>query len=225
MTDHLDLVALLRGELSNAEVTEVADHLDRCDECRRELADAAIGHALLTGTTGGLTRPPRLELHEVPSPGFATPSPCGRAWLRPLGLVAAAAALVAGTAVITQWPDRSSGPRRPVATPERTADLEPVEGTGSGRVVMAQNSHDGVRMVVETRGLPRISRGHFYEVWLFNPKTQKRLALGMLGPGGAARFDVAGSLMGRYQDIDVSLERDDGDPGHSVTSVLRAKYA
>ena len=92
MNDHPDLVALLRGELSHADVTEVGDHLDCCDECRHELAETAVGHALLTGTTRTLRRPARLELPEVPPLKSSTSSPRGRAWLRPLGLVAAAAA-------------------------------------------------------------------------------------------------------------------------------------
>ena len=89
---------------------------------------------------------------------------------------------------------------------------------------MAQDSREGMRMTVETHGLPTIGQGQFYEAWLFNPKTQKMLALGLVGPGGKASFEVPDSLVGRYQVVDVSLERDDGDPGHSVTSVLRAKY-
>lgn len=59
---------------------------------------------------------------------------------------------------------------------------------------------------------------------MFNPKTQKMLALGVLGRGGKASLEVPDSLMGRYQGVGISLERDDGDPGHSATSVLRAKY-
>ena len=225
MNDHPDLVALLRGELSNADITEVGDHLDCCDECRHELADTAVGHALISGATRTLSRPARPELPEVPPLKLPTSSPRGRAWLRPLGLVAAAAALVAGTAVVSQWADGPPASRPTVAAPGRTADLEPVRGTGSGRVLMAQDSRDGVRMTVETRGLPKIGQSQFYEVWLFNPKAQKMLALGVLGPGGRASFDLADSLMGRYQVLDISLERDDGDPDHSVTSVLRAKYA
>ena len=224
MDDHPDLTALLRGELSNAEVTEVADHLDRCEECRQDLAETAVGHALLTGTTRTLSRPAPLELPDVPPLDPSTSARRRRAWLRPVGLVAAAAALVAGTAVVSQWADGPPAPRPTVAAPERTAELEPVDGTGSGRVVMAEDSHDGVRMTVETRDLPKIGRGEFYEAWLFNPKTQKMLALGVVGPGGKASFAVADSLVGRYQVVDVSLERDDGDPGHSVTSVLQATY-
>ena len=225
MNDHPDLMALLRGELSNAHVTEVAVHLDHCEECLQDLAETAVGHALMTGTSRTLRRPAPLQLRDVPPLVPPTSSPRGRAWLRPLGLVAAAAALVAGTALVTQWTDRPTAPRTPVAAPERSADLKPVDGNGSGRVLMAQDSHDGVQMTVETRDLPQTGRGQFYEAWLFNPKTQKMLALGVVGPSGKASFKVPDSLVGRYQVVDVSLERDDGDPGHSVTSVLRAKYA
>lgn len=225
MNDHPDLTALLRGELSNADVAEVGDHLDRCDQCRHDLAETAVGHALLTRTTRTLSHPARLELPEVPPLKSPTSSPRGRAWLRPLGLVAAAAAVVAGTAVVVDWTDRPTAPPATVAIPERTADLEPVDGTGSGRVVMAQDSHDGVQMTVETKDLPKIGQGQFYEAWLLNPKTQKMIALGVIGPTGRASFEVPDSLVGRYQVVDVSLERDDGNPGHSATSVLRARYA
>jgi hypothetical protein len=225
MNDHPDLTALLRGELSNADVTEVADHLDGCEECRQDLAETAVGHALLTGTTRTLRRSAPVELPDVPPLDASTSARRGRAWLRPLGLVAAAAALVVGTAVVVDWADRPPAPPATVATPERTADLEPVDGTGSGRVVMAEDSQHGVQMTVETRDLPKIGRGEFYEAWLFNPRTQKMLALGVVGPAGTASFEVPDSLVGRYQVVDVSLERDDGNPGHSVTSVLRATYA
>jgi len=80
-------------------------------------------------------------------------------------------------------------------------------------------------MTVETRDLPTIGQGEFYEASLFNPMTQKMVPLGVVGPGGKASFAVADSLVGRYQVVDVSLERNDGDPGHSATSVLRATYA
>jgi anti-sigma-K factor RskA len=225
MNDHPDLTALLRGELSNANVTQVADHLDGCEECRQDLAETAVGHALLTGATRTLRRPAPVELPDAPPREPSTSARRGRPWWRPLGLVAAAAALVAGTAVVVDWADRPTAPPTTVATPQRTADLEPVDGNGSGRVLMAADAHDGIQMTVETRGLPKIGARQFYEAWLFNPKTQKMLALGVVGPTGMASFDVPDSLVGHYQVVDVSLERDDGDPGHSVTSVLRATYA
>ena len=44
-------------------------------------------------------------------------------------------------------------------------------------------------------------------------------------PGRVATFEIPESLVASYSAIDVSLEADDGDPAHSVTSVLRATYA
>ena len=225
MNDHADLMALLRGELSNDEVAQVADHLDDCEVCRQDLAETAVGHALLTGTARTLSAPAPLELPEIPALDSVTSATSSRRWLRPAGLVAAAAALVVGTAVVTHVATGPTSPDTAVRAQERTAELEPVDGQGSGRVVMAEDSHDAVQMTLETQGLPKTGQGQFYEAWLFNPKTQKMLALGVVGPGGTASFDLPDSLVGRYQVVDVSLERDDGDPGHSVTSVLRATYA
>ena len=51
------------------------------------------------------------------------------------------------------------------------------------------------------------------------------LPLGQVGPNGSASFDLDNALLDSYSAIDVSLEDDDGDPGHSVTSVLRGSYA
>jgi hypothetical protein len=50
-------------------------------------------------------------------------------------------------------------------------------------------------------------------------------AHGQVTPGRPASFEVSESLVTAYSAIDISLESDDGDPGHSVTSVLRASYA
>jgi anti-sigma factor RsiW len=224
-TGHPDLVALLRGELSNTETLRVAEHLDECDACRADLADTAVGHALLSsagrtlqpadtveGSTTAVSLPP------VPQP----PGLLAR-WARPLGLVAAAVVLVAGSAAVTSVMVRD-GQEPPVAGQPQQADLEPVEGSGSGRVQMVDD--DGaVSMTVETHDLPEVGQGEYYQVWLFNPQTGKMLSLGILGPEGKGGFEFPDTLLGRYQVVDVSLEEDDGDPAHSVTSVLRATYA
>ena len=39
-----------------------------------------------------------------------------------------------------------------------------------------------------------------------------------------ATFDLDDALVTSYSAVDVSLETDDGDPAHSVTSVLRGTY-
>jgi hypothetical protein len=80
-------------------------------------------------------------------------------------------------------------------------------------------------MRVSTRGLPALPSGRFYEVWLFDPKTGKMLAVGVLGPGGSGSYAISRRLLFRYQVVDISLQADNGDPAHSRTSVLRARFA
>ncbi len=230
---HPDLFGLLRGELTNSEVTAAGLHLETCEACRDDLAELAVGHAMLTSSMRTERRPAAVELPDVPE--LAAPPARGTRWLRPVGLVAAAAALVVGSVAVTHVVDRpESGDQiaQPTVQPtptesapvgQQSADLQPVEGNGGGRVVMASGDH-AVTMTIETHDLPKIEQGQFYYVWLFNPKTNKMLPLGVVGPEGQASFEIPDSLVGRYQVVDVSLERDDGDPGHSVTSVLRADY-
>ena len=79
-------------------------------------------------------------------------------------------------------------------------------------------------MVIETDLRPA-RPGHFYYAWLLDPATNKMLPLGQVGPGGTASFEVSQELLAAYSAVDVSVETDDGDPGHSPRSVLRAVYA
>ncbi|MCA1482040.1 zf-HC2 domain-containing protein, partial [Bradyrhizobium sp. NBAIM08] len=58
---HPDLFALLRGELTNADATAAGTHLADCDACRTELAELAVGNALLVRAArtvaGGVATP------------------------------------------------------------------------------------------------------------------------------------------------------------------------
>lgn len=229
MGEHPDLLGLLRGELANAQVTDVAGHLDTCTECRDELSQVAIGHALLTGASRTLSE----RASRVP---LATPAPLDpelfrrekRArWQRPALMLAAAAVLVAGTAgIATQLASSESTPppEAPIAVPTRTVELLPVEGSGRGQVQMADTSGDVVEMTIDTEDLPTLPAGEFYYAWLLDPETNKMLPLGQIGPGGMAKFELPVTLISKYSAIDISLEYDDGDPEHSITSVLRAAY-
>ena len=141
-------------------------------------------------------------------------------------VAAAVLAVVAAAAAAATLGNRGEEPDPAVAS-EQTATLEPVEPGAvapSGRVSMATDTDLVTRMRVDTADLPRPPRGGFYYVWLFDPATNKMLPLGQVVPGHRASFDVPASLVAAYSAVDVSLESDDGDPGHSVTSVLRASY-
>lgn len=103
--EHPDLWALVRGELDNAAVFSAAGHLDRCEECRRELAETAAGHALLhrgaatvdeRRATGG-ARAERRNLSEPELPPLPLPRRRTLA-SRPLLTLVATAAVVTGLA-------------------------------------------------------------------------------------------------------------------------------
>ncbi len=229
---HPDLVGLLRGELGNAEVFAAAGHLSECQACRADLAETAVGHALLSRTVRTLGRdganaadatasPPPLPAVADLEVAFPEQPVQPRRGLRILA-VAAAMVVVAGlgVGVGTVVADRDDAP----PSPQQTATLEAVTGDGSGEVSMTED--DGrTRMTIRTQDLPAANQGQFYYAWLLDPATNKMLPLGQVGPSGTASFEVSDTLLAAYSAVDVSLEDDDGDPQHSPTSVLRATYA
>ena len=220
---HPDLVGLLRGELSTAQVLAAENHVRACGECRHDLLDTVTGHALLARATG--------VLGDVELPAPATPLDTRAIRRRPrLGLVAAAAAvLVAGVGLgvgggaVVGAGGGDDGDL--VAGPSISATLGPVDvDAGEGEVRMTAQSDHSMRVTVQTAGLPKAPAGDFYYVWLLDPATNKMLPLGLVEPGGTATFRIDEDLVAAYGAVDVSLEADDGDPGHSVTSVLRGAY-
>lgn len=229
---HPDLMGLLRGELSNADATAAGEHLRGCDTCREDLVDASVGHGLLTRAVEALGP-------GLPTPTRATPTVTGaRRGRRGLGLVAAAAAVVlaagAGTALVVGSGDAPdpTGPNGPTgstgSTAAQTAPLTPVspalDPAGDGRVRMVRDREDHTRMTIRVAGLPTPASDEYYYAWLLDPLTQKMLPLGQVAAAGSTAFDLDDALVSAYSAIDVSLERDDGDPAHSVTSVLRGGY-
>lgn len=217
--DHPDLGSFVQGQCPTPESIATADHLEACAECRNDLVEVTLGHALLTATARTLPHPPAA----VPPPVAV---PARRRRLVP-ALAAAAAAVVLGGVGLALLDRGAEEPRsRTVAVPERVAVLEPVDGAAAVRGEVSMRG-DGsvVTMTVDTSDLPRADQGRFYYAWLLDPETNKMLPLGQLGPSGATSFELPGDLVTAYTAIDVSLEDDDGDPGHSVTSVLRASYA
>ncbi len=109
---------------------------------------------------------------------------------------------------------------------------QPVVAQGSLQVIQAPPSATGTvtvlaegtkrHMIVRTRDLSTPSNQEFYEVWLLDPATQKMLPVGVLPPSGEGDYAVTAGIMAGYSTVDVSLQRDDGNPAHSRTSVLRA---
>ena len=105
------------------------------------------------------------------------------------------------------------------------AALAPLSTAEAGDGSVRMREHDGTtRMTVSVHDLPRAQVGQFYYAWLLDPASNKMLALGLVDADAGATFDVDDALVASYSAVDVSLEADDGDPAHSVTSVLRGTY-
>jgi len=235
-TEHPDLGGLLRGELGNADALAAARHARSCEWCRAELVELAAGHGLLTAaraTLGaGTPEPQPAHAPREPLPDQlreAVGQPRRR--LRRSLAAAAVLAVLAGAAGIgySRGAFGTHERDRPAPAAEQAATLEAVPGSGlpraTGRVSMASERGHVTRMHLAAGHLPTAPKGEFYYAWLLDPRTDKMLPLGQVDPRHVATFDVPEPLVASYSAVDVSLEADDGNPGHSVTSVLRATYA
>jgi hypothetical protein len=222
-----ELVGLLRGELGRDESRDTVAHLRECERCRMALVEVASVHGALTAAAR-LLRPRPGEQQPEAADGAGTtslPALAPRAQRRRLPVVLAACAaavlvVVAAAAGLQHWRGSEA------LAPARSVALQPVAGTASGRVSMAEPAAERgtTRMSITTDGLDPAGTGRFYYAWLFDPATNKMLPLGVVSPDGMTRFDVSDDLVGRYHAVDISLQDDNGDPAHSATSVLRATY-
>jgi anti-sigma-K factor RskA len=126
------------------------------------------------------------------------------------GLAAAAAALVIALVGSGGGDDRRS----------TTLALRALPGA-SGR---ASLTISGAAAELRGSGLPPSGAHDYYEAWLADARG-RMVSMGTFRVGRDGRVDVHMPVavdVSRYALVDVSREPDDGDPGHSDTSVLRA---
>jgi anti-sigma-K factor RskA len=147
-----------------------------------------------------------------------------RARRRPLlaaGGLAAVAAAVA-LALVTFGGDGDDGDGVGPGKPGdgSTIALRPLAGTtGSATLTIA-----GAEASLRGSGLPPSGAHDYYEAWLADARG-RMVSMGTFRVKRDGRVDVHMAVavdVSRYALVDVSLEPDDGDPGHSDRSVLRA---
>ena len=113
----------------------------------------------------------------------------------------------------------------PVAGPVvRLAPIGDLDPGASGTVAMAED-HGERQMVVQVRGVTNITGGDHLEAWLMDATGTRLVPLGTLD-GGDGDFHGTFALpdgvpLGVFDQVDVSAERWDGNPGHSTLSVVR----
>jgi hypothetical protein len=225
-----ELASLVAGDLSRAQTGAVVEHLRGCDECRRDLvANVAAAAALRSAMRNA---PELFPLADAVSEPAAVPAPLPdvppaaavararprHAWRWATGAAVAAIVIVAAFFAGSQLTQPH--------TTEAQATLHVVgANAGSGGQVVMRTRDGKTNMLVTAKGLQAPSADRFYEVWLFDPHTQKMLSVGVLGPGGSSSYSLPQSLIAQYQIVDISLQQDNGNPAHSKDSVLRARYA
>jgi hypothetical protein len=233
-----DLPSLLTGELSPAREREVADHLDGCDACRRELAVVARASAWLQDAVRLDVFP---ELASAPDADTASPvlpplqlprhtwtakrrsdrptsaRPHAARWL---AAAAAAVLLVAGVLGGVAVGRASNDPQ---GTPVALHPLPNGVATGNAEGKAHLLASGGVKL--DVNGLPKPPGTDFYEVWLYDPPTGRMLAVGVLPDSGKGDYTLPKATEQGYSAVEISLEPDDGNPAHSKVSVLRGPIA
>lgn len=209
-----DLTLLALGE----HLPAASDHVLVCAPCRGEVdALAAVVRTARRTEVGALPPAPPAVWERVQAElGLQDTAPAAGTRRRTPWLLAAAASVVAlalATAVALDGRASSSG--------ELAGELQALgELAATGRVVVT-GGPDERTLLVDTRGLPPAPDGA-YEVWLLDPDNDRLVTLGLLDDSGRAWVRLpAGVALEDYPLVDVSLEPDDGDPGHSGDSVLR----
>ena len=149
-------------------------------------------------------------------------------WRRSAVGVAAAAVVGLGLGIGIGVGVGGSGDE-PVPAP--VVQLGPVgiaDPAAAGTAAMVDRDGDQ-RMVVELRGVTNLAGGDYLEAWLMDSTGSRLLPLGALARHGEefrGEFTIpAGLPPGEFSRVDVSVERFDGDPGHSTVSLLRGDLA
>jgi len=219
------IVAYLLGELDEQQAAELKSRLASDSGLRDELESLRpiVGELeQLPGSAWEGTDPPPLVLPPPPEqPRGASAESTGRRarWTRPqlaivgLAVVAALAAGVGIGALIDSGDQTSAPAGRPI--PLRT--LGQTAPGAKGEVVVGP----GDQADLKVSDLPSNGRD-FYEVWLLGDDGLVSLGSFRVGSDGAANVRLALPVNPKaYRSFDVSLEPDDGNPGHSGDSVLR----
>jgi hypothetical protein len=151
------------------------------------------------------------------SPAVASPAPTAaptRRRARPRAFVAAvavAAAIVAGIAYVTTSTEASA---------DFTAELEATPLAPAARAAAAiTHTDEGFRVVLESRGLPKLRDGEYYEAWLRNGSGTV-VPIGTFSEGNGYVTLWAGVSPKEFSTLTVTIERTDNNQSSSGRRVL-----
>lgn len=210
------LAALALGVLSEEEARELEEGVAREPELAGELDR-------YRATVRTLER--ILPREPAPAHLFEAGRRMPRAWrlrsvgLRELALLALAAALV--TALVAGVALRGEGPDA-----DARAAFVPAEGQEArGEALLYDTGRADGRLVLRLRGVPALEDGHHYAVWLLRTGADEPDPVGVFSGSGEVEAEFRLPGRGRYAAVDVSVEEDGGDPGHSGRSLGAGTFA
>jgi anti-sigma-K factor RskA len=121
-----------------------------------------------------------------------------------------------------------TGPGSETAAPTTTTQLNALPGwPGANGTATVEKGPQGQRTLVVSVTLPPtvdVADGTM-EVWMSDTQARDMMAMGAMTSGDSTRFPIPASFdLATHPIIDVSLEpRNDPDPNHSATSVVRGR--
>lgn len=223
MTRDADIVDYLVGELPSDRRAALEDRITREPAFRREvdrMRSIVTDLEVMPALGWSAAEPPPLP--DLPPLEALSPRPRSRMFaVRPMVAAAASVVVLAvgiglGAGLVGgDGGERNDGPALALGR------LGSAGADASGEARLVSDGGEGLR--VRVRGLPPSSADEFYELWLLDGP-ERLVSLGSFRVPASGTADVAVPLpvpIGDFAFIDVSVERRDGDPGHSGDSVLR----
>ena len=170
------------------------------------------------------------ELQEPVVQTAAEPEPVGaqsasRSWFDGLRWPRVAfGAAAAATAAVVLGVIAFSGDTR---APDARAAIAGQDGFAavSGEAEVFDVGEPGGTLVVRMTSVPPAPGGHNYEVWVLREGSETMESVGEVSPtDGQAELEVTLPGAGPFAAVDVSVEPDDGDPGHSGRSLAGGTF-
>jgi anti-sigma-K factor RskA len=166
---------------------------------------------------------------EHSDPAMAAPAGSAAGAVRPVWRSAVVAGAVAVALLVAAlgvgwFSDQGGGSP---ATPQvaSTAQLRPPAdspGQSASGQAHIQSVAGQRQLSVDATGLP--APDGYYEVWLYDPRSGRMVAMGNLDPAQHGVFPLPPNLdPARYPVVDISAQQYDGDNTHSPVSVLRGQ--
>ncbi|MDQ3879032.1 MAG: anti-sigma factor [Actinomycetota bacterium] len=231
-----DLIAYAAGWLDPSAAERVDQHTASCTDCRHELERIRETAALVSGAPLDHTPPADLIDRSIVRAGIAQQPPAATGWQRVASVAAPAlgVAAVALAAIGVYWHGQENHLAGRIRTIHDAAGptgvkLMSLHFAGSTTSGVADGDlwhmpHDNYRLVIHAHGLPITPPGFHYEVWMSGADGRRAMAgsFRVLSDTQTVFPLFVGVDPAEYPHVEIRLEREDGDPALTGSTVMQA---